>query len=219
MYILNGAIILSVTTMMLGCGGVTPDVDSNQESSKPFFTCKVKSQKSIGVSDVDITSKIASYIYDKKGIQTNLTVAIKDSQCFDVVDWQRLRSVVERNKLEISDIGKGSDKVRNVKDILLVDYFLVANIGNYSDDITYPSGTISKEKTRTISVSIELILKDAFSNEVLASVSHTGAATQTLTQSLGFGSGSNKSGELPNKALNQAMNGTIKKLTAALSNK
>ena len=168
----------------------------------------------IGVTDVEITNKTARLVYNTSGIQSEAAVALKQTDCFNVLDWQRLKEVIERNKIEWTELQDSEQQRSRLKDILSVDYFLVVSIPSFSDDTEFSTDAFSKSKKQVVKVKVNLMIKDALTNELLTTVSSEGEASKKLTQSLGFGASGNPSGELPNKALEQALKNGIAKLVA-----
>lgn len=89
---------------------------------------------------------------------------------------------------------------------MAVDYFLIVSIASFSDDTEFSTGAFSKSKKQIVKVKVNLMIKDALTNELLKTVSSEGEASKKLTQSLGFGASGNPTGELPNKAFTIALN-------------
>lgn len=169
----------------------------------------------IGVTDVEVTNKTAKLVYNKSGVQSEAAVALKQTNCFNVLDWQRLKEVIERNKIEWSDLQDSEQQRARLKDLLSVDYFLVVSIPSFSDDTEFSTDSFSKSKKQVVKVKVNLMIKDALTNELLQTVSSEGEASKKLTQSLGFGASGNPTGELPNKALAMALEKGIAKLASA----
>lgn len=177
-------------------------------------TCTTPVDGLIGVTDVEISNKTAKLVYNPSGIQSQASVALKESNCFKVLDWQRLKDVIQRNKIELSDLKNSQEQRDRFKKLLAVDYFLVVSIPSFSDDTEFSTGAFSKSKKQVVKVKVDLMIKDALTNELLKTISSEGEASKKLTQSLGFGASGNPTGELPNKAFTIALNKGISKLTA-----
>ncbi|MEA1917738.1 MAG: CsgG/HfaB family protein [Campylobacterota bacterium] len=166
----------------------------------------------IGVTDVEIANKTAQLVFNKSGVQSQAAVALKETHCFNVLDWQRLKEVIQRNKIDWSDLKNSQEQRSRLKNLLAVDYFLVVSIASFSDDTEFSNSSFSKSKKQVVKVKVNLMIKDALTNELLETVSSDGEASKSLTQSLGFGASGNPTGELPNKALSIAINKGIDKL-------
>lgn len=175
-------------------------------------SCESPFEGQIGVTDVEIANKTAKLVFNKSGIQSQAAVVLKDTNCFNVLDWQRLKEVIERNKIEWSDLQSSQEQRTRLKNLLSVDYFLVVSISSFSDDVEYSTSSFSKSKKQVVKLKINLIIKDALTNELLTTVSSDGKASKKLTQSLGFGASGNPTGELPNKAFSIALEKGINKL-------
>ncbi len=176
--------------------------------------CQEPIQGLIGVTDVEITNKTARLVFEKSGIQSQTAVALKETRCFNVLDWQRLKDVIHRNKIELSGLKNSQEQRDKFKNLLSVDYFLVVSIPSFSDDTEFSTGAFSKTKKQVVKVQVDFMIKDALTNQLLQTVSSHGEASKNLTQSLGFGASGNPTGELPNKAFNIALTNGIEKLIA-----
>ena len=166
----------------------------------------------IGVTDIQISNKTAALIFNKDGLQTETVVALQDNGAFNVLDIQRLKDVIQRHKIEWSEIENSESERIKLKDILAVDYFLIVAISSFSDDISYSSSFWSKTKIETVKIKVDLIIKNALTNRIIKSVSGYGEESKELTQTLGFGASGNQNGELPNKVFLNALKEGITKL-------
>lgn len=206
------AFTLFLIPFMIGCGTTKEISYSPSPKVLKNTICKKKVQKSIGVTDVVLSHKTSKLVFNQSGIQSKLSVLMKNTDCFQVIDWARLKDVINRHKLEWTEIGNSPSARRKLQEIILVDYFLVAVITDYADDISYDSSAFSKSKVQTVTLSVDLIIKDAVTNEIIASVSSKGVASREVKHSLGFGGSGNPSGETPNKALDIAIESALEKL-------
>lgn len=175
--------------------------------------CKNKQNGLIGITDVEFSNRTANLVFEKEGIQSQTAIELEQSGCFNVLDWQRLKETIQRNKIEWSDIQSSQEKRKKLKDAISVDYFLVVSIPSYSDDTEFSNDSFSKSKKQIVKIKVDLMLKDALTNRVIKSVSSIGESSKKLTQSLGFGASGNPTGELPNEAFMIALNKNIEKLS------
>jgi len=175
--------------------------------------CKNKESGLIGVTDVEMSNKTARLVFEKEGIQSQTAIALENSGCFNVLDWQRLKESIQRNKIEWSDIKSSQQQREKLKEAISVDYFLVVSISSFSDDTEYSNDSFSKSKKQVVKIKVDLMIKNALSNRVIKSVSSEAQSSKKLTQNLGFGASGNPIGELPNKAFMMALNKNIEKLS------
>ncbi|MBN2895843.1 MAG: hypothetical protein JXK05_08160 [Campylobacterales bacterium] len=186
--------------------------DGSVEMSK-MAICETPQNITIAVTTVDMTNKTAKLVFSSEGIQNQLSIALKQSNCFRVVDWNHLSDVIARHQLEWSDIVNNGESRRKLQKILAVDYFLLSSINSYSSDTEYANSAFSKEKKQNVSIGIDMILKNALTNEYITTVSTQGFASKVVEQSLGFGAGANSSEKVSNLALERAIEDGIKNLT------
>lgn len=73
--------------------------------------------------------------------------------------------------------------------MLLNDYFLLCTISHYSERMDYRSRVLSKSKTQIAELELQLLLKDARTNEIVASATGTAQKKTKATQHVGFGAG------------------------------
>jgi len=89
-------------------------------------TCQIPMNGLIGVTDVEIANKTARLVFNEAGIQTQSAIALKETNCFNVLDWQRLKDVIQRNKIELSDLKNSQEQRERFKQLLAVDYFFIS---------------------------------------------------------------------------------------------
>ncbi len=203
MYIFLGVTLLSAQSSF----------SSGSEDISFEKVCKQTKDITIAVATVDISNKTAKLIFRESGIQNRLSVALQESNCFRVVDWNHLKDVITRHQLEWSDIIDNRASREKLQKILAVDYFLISSIHSYSSDVEYSNSTFSKEKTQNVALEMDFILKNALTNEYISTVSTKGFASKKVEQSLGFGTSASSSAKVSNLALAHALKDGVKKLS------
>ncbi len=161
-------------------------------------------QLKVAVAEIKIGHKTAKLVYQDDVARDIITSAMVQQGSYSVIDWSRLNAVLFRRNLEWSDVVKQENQRKEIKDILLNDYFLVGTISSYSDRWEYNSGAFSKSKTQIAVVQLDLFLKDAISNEIIASVSEQVEKKKEISQSLGFGATGGADASLAIEALKSA---------------
>jgi len=203
--------------MMMGMTLLYADTsfESGSKEIAHSGVCKHPKNITIAVTTVEMSNKTARLVFQEDGIQNRLTLAIKNSNCYHVVDWKHLQDVIARHKMEWSDIVEHKESRAKLQKILAVDYFLISSIHSYSSDLEYSNSTFSKEKKQNVSLEFDLILKNALTNEYITTVSTKGFASKKVEQSLGFGTAANSSAKVSNLALERAIDDGAKRLAKA----
>lgn len=159
----------------------------------------------IAVADVSIPHRSAQLVFHEDGVRDLLVSRLGRIPELSVIDWRRMDAVVFRRNLEWSDLLEDDAQRREISDLLLNDYFLVASVSSFGERLDYGSSAMSRSKTQVSEVGIELLLKDALTNEVLAATRTVSEARRSTTQTLGFGAGGGSDPTLANEALRQAV--------------
>ena len=158
----------------------------------------------VAVADIKIGHKTAKLVFQDDVARDSITSAMVDQGSYSVIDWSRLNSVLFRRNLEWSDVVKHENQRKEIKDILLNDYFLVGTISSYSERWEYDSSAFSKSKTQISTVKLDLFIKDSISNEIIASASEQVEKRKEISQSLGFGANGGADASLAIEALQGA---------------
>ena len=159
----------------------------------------------VAVAQMQVPTAAARLHYAPEGVREVVTGALHQLGTFDVVDWGRLQSVLFRRNLEWSDLVADERERKAIRDVLLNDYFLVGTVTHYAEHIAYESQLVRKSKRQQAEVELELLLKDAVTNEVIASATGRGTADRKVSQNLGFGAGGGAVSTLSRDALRQAV--------------
>lgn len=171
--------------------------------------CNTQQPIVVAVTSVDMSNRSAKLVFDEDGIQDLVTLALKQSHCFKVIDWQHLSDVIEQQQLKWSDIQNDKVARGKLRQHLSVDYFLDTDIYDYALDTAYATSTFSKEKEQSVTVGVAMKIKNAMTNEIVETVSNNGFAKKTVEHSLGFGANTNNSNRLNNDALREAIQKNI----------
>ena len=178
-----------------------------------FLFAECKSDAVLAVVDVEMSSKTAKLVYDKEGSLDSVTSLLKESGCFNVIDWKRLDEIVQRNRLEWSSILNDDEYRQKLLNLVKVDYFVVVNVPMFSDDTKFSDSAFSKSKKEIVKVEVDLIIKNALTGEIVSTLKSTKEGEKEITQTLGFGAGGNVNGDMPYLLFVDAIKDDIKKMT------
>ena len=167
---------------------------------------------SIAVYDINIKHPTARLVYRSENVRDRIARGLHESGGFRVIDWQRLEEVLFRRNLQSSDLVTNVALRKEIGDLLLNDYFLQGTVTSYGEHMEYSSSALSKEKTQVVNVELELFVKNALTNEVLASANGSGSTQKKITQTLGFGAAGGNDTVSAQRALDIAVDNAIAKL-------
>lgn len=159
----------------------------------------------VAVAEMQVATAAARLHYAPDGVRDVVTGELHQLDAFEVVDWGRVQSVLFRRNLEWSDLVADENKREAIRDVLLNDYLLVGTVTHYAEHVAYQSKLVKKSKRQEAEVELELLLKDAITNEVIASATGRGQASKKVSQHLGFGAGGGAVSTLSRDALRQAV--------------
>lgn len=176
----------------------------------------------VAIAEVRISTAAAQLHFSEDAVRDALTTALHGKKTFAVWDWNRLSAVVLRRSLEDSDLandnaqGDGNDATTPVEDMLFNDYFLLCTVSHYSERIDYKSGVVRASKTQAAEIELHLILKDAMTNEVVATAAGEATTSRRVTRNLGFGVGGGAASTLSKEALNEALDKALDELISQM---
>ena len=202
-------------TLQTGCtpapkqSAATPTV--KQVESRPVKVSD-KIHGSIAVYDINIKHPTARLVYKSENVRDRIARGLHESGGFRVIDWQRLEEVLFRRNLQSSDLVTDVSLRKEIGDLLLNDYFLQGTVTSFGERMEYSSNAFSKEKTQVVDVEIELFVKNALTNEVIASANGSGTTKKTITQTLGFGAAGGNDTVSAHRALDIAVDSAITRL-------
>jgi len=171
---------------------------------------------SIAVIGVNIKHPTARLVYKEQNVRDRITRGLQKSKGFRVIDWSRLEDVLFRRNLESSDLVTDVALRKEIGDLLLNDYFLHATISSFGERMEYSSSAFSKQKTQVVDVQLELFVKNALTNEIIASANGHGVTRKVITQTLGFGAAGGNDTVAANRALDMAVDEAVNKLLVAM---
>lgn len=143
----------------------------------------------IAVADIAISQASAKLVYEANAVRDVVTHDLTETGLVRVIDWSRLQAVLFRRNLQWSDVVDDSEQVKEIQSVLLNDYFLVGNITSYNEAVEFSGSAFSKSKSLKASLQMELFLKNAVTNEIVASERVQEELQDTVKQRLGFGAG------------------------------
>lgn len=166
----------------------------------------------VAVAEVEIPHPAAQLVYRELAVRDMLSTVATHNGAFNVIDWRRLDAVVFRRNLEWSDLFDDRARREEVREILLNDYFLTATVSSFGERMEHTSSSFSRRRTQIAEVRVELLLKDALTNEILVSTQAQAEARRNTTQALGFGAGGGSDPSLANDAMLSALESGIRRL-------
>ncbi len=170
----------------------------------------------IAVAKVNIEHPTAKLVFKESGVSDSIVRHLKQSQHFKVIDWTNLEDVLLRRNLHWSDLNQDKDVSRQIRGVLLNDYFIMGSITGYSERMEYTSTAFSKLKKQVVSVVVELTVKDAITNEIVATAAGSSEKTRQITQTLGFGAAGGNDTMMANQVLEAALNRGFAELSPRL---
>lgn len=141
-----------------------------------------------------------------------LTTRLVEIGYFSVVDWERMKAQFDIGRLKSAGLVSTPESLRHVRERLACDYFLGGAITYYDVSQSAHVSAISKSKTMTTTVRIDLWLQDARTGEYLSAASGNGRAKQQFSGGLLGGNIGTWDINVANKSLNLAINDGLVKL-------
>lgn len=171
---------------------------------------------SIAVIDINIKHPTARLVYKEENVRDRITRGLQESKSFKVIDWSRLEDVLFRRNLESSDLITDISLRKEIGELLLNDYFLQGTVTSFGERMEYSSSAFSKQKTQVVDVELELFVKNALTNEIIASANGQGLTEKVITQTLGFGAAGGNDTVAANKALGIAIDEAVTNLLVVM---
>jgi len=143
-----------------------------------------------------------------------LTTRLVEIGYFRTVNWQRVKNDFDHVSLKTSSLVSTPEQLMNVRDRLSADYFLGGAITFYDVTQTGNVSAISKTKTITTTVRVDLWLQDAQTGEYMSAASGNGKAEQEFRGGLLSGTVGTWDANVANKSLTLAIDDALVKLLA-----
>lgn len=163
----------------------------------------------IAVAKVAIDHPSGRLVYQPNGVTDSIVRQMQATGNYRIIDWTNLQDVLFRRNLEWSDLQADKNIGRKIHDVLLNDYFLMGTITSYGERMDYSSSAFSKAKTQIVNVTLELTVKDALTNEIVASAQGKGEKSRQVMQTLGFGAAGGNDMVLANAVLDMAIEDAV----------
>ena len=141
-----------------------------------------------------------------------LTTRLVEIGYFRVIDWQRMKSQFDSVSLQTASLVSTPGSLVNVRDRLSCDYFLGGAITFYDVAQSGEVSAMSKNKTITTTVRVDLWLQHAQTGEYLSAASGNGQAKQQFSGGLMGGVIGTWDFNIANKALTLAIDDGLIKL-------
>ncbi len=196
--------------------GESENVETKSVNQKARQSVKISPQKDVAVAEIQIGHPTAKLVYKPEVVRDIITTAMTTQGSYSVIDWSRLSAVLFRRNLEWSDVVKEKNQLKEIKDVLLNDYFLVGSVSAYSDRWEYQTGAFSKSKTQIVNIQLDLFLKDAITNEIISSARVKTEKRKEVSQSLGFGASGGSDQTMAIEALSDAADKVADELAVEL---
>ena len=171
----------------------------------------------IAVAKIIIEHPSAKLVYRPNGVSDNIVRLLQATGNYRVIDWTNLQDVLFRRNLEWSDLQSSQDVGRQIQDVLFNDYFLMGTVTSYGERMEFSSSAFSKTKQQVVSTTVELAVKNALTNEIIASVQGGGEETKEITQTLGFGAAGGIDTVIATSVIDKALRDGVVKLTEKLA--
>lgn len=222
-------LLLLVALTCMGCvsgTGKEPLAASNasQNPTSNNLSVEAKSQEktaqflgTIAVSGVTVEHPTARLVYKDNVAEDTVVRQLQQVGSYRVIDGKRLKQVLVRRNLHWSDLQDNAVAVQEISDVLLNDFFLQATISSYGERFEFSSSAFSKSKTQVVSTTVEFMLKDALTNEIIATSKGEGEQRKQITQTLGFGAAGGVDTVLAQAVLDQAIGDGVARLSHTLA--
>lgn len=171
----------------------------------------------LAVAKVSIEHPSAKLVYRPGGVSDIIVRQLQETGNYRVIDWMNLEQVLFRRNLEWSDLQSNQNVGKQIQDVLFNDYFLMGTVTSYGENMEFSSSAFSKSKEQVVDATIEMSIKDALTNEIVASAQGHGEARKKITQTLGFGAAGGIDTVVANSVLDKAIMDGVHKLTVKLA--
>ncbi|OQX28269.1 MAG: hypothetical protein BWK80_00980 [Desulfobacteraceae bacterium IS3] len=141
-----------------------------------------------------------------------LTTRLVEIGYFRTVNWQRVKNDFDPVSLKTSSLVSTPEQLMNVRERLSADYFLGGAITFYDVTQSGDVSAISKTKTITTTVRVDLWLQDAGTGEYMSAASGNGKAQQEFRGGLLGGTIGTWDANVANKAMTLAIDDALIKL-------
>ena len=182
---------------------------SNSKSAKPSSNGKPV----IAIADIALSHPSARLVFSNNVVRSQITQGLYDLGGYKIIDDSEFEDALYESDLEWADLVEDQGHRESVQSILYNDYFLVADITSYSENVSYTSSAFKKTRTQTTSIRLSIQLRDSLTNEVIQSV--TGKATreqETTKTVVGLGPAKGTNQELAAEVLDEALKEALQKL-------
>lgn len=217
------SVVCAILILLSACGGQHRETDNQLQASasvaqnRPPERITSDFLGTVAVAKVEIEHPSAKLVYRQNGVSDTIVRQLQGIGNYRVIDWTNLQDVLFRRNLEWSDLQNNQDVGRQLQDVLFNDYFLMGTVTSYGERMDFSSSAFSKSKKQIVSASIELAVKNAFTNEIVASAQGTGEESRSITQTLGFGAAGGVDTVIATAVLDKAIQDGVYKLTARLA--
>lgn len=138
-----------------------------------------------------------------------LTTRLVAMNYFRVVEWSRMKELFDHLALSQLDIVKSPEGRNNAAKILLCEYFLTGAVTRFDISQTARVSALSKGKTYTTTIGIDLLLQDTQSGEFVGAASAEAVEVQKFAGQM-LGTWDPASAD---RALDRAIGEALEKLT------
>ncbi len=220
--------LIGALTLLAGCagGGNQSSVQNNESpptlqepviATAPKKPSQQGSLGTIAVAKVAIDHPSGRLVYQPNGVSDTIVRQMKETGNYRIIDWTNLQDVLSRRNLEWSDLQADKNIGRKIHDVLFNDYFLMGTITSYGERDDFSSSAFSKEKTQTVNVTLELTIKDALTNEIVATAQGKGEKSRKIKQTMGFGAAGGHDNAFANGVLEMAVADAVAKIDDTLA--
>ncbi len=187
--------------------GVVPEKPQKEQSSDVVL-------KKIAVSKINIDHLGAGRVYKENSTRDKLVRHMLATGNYQIIDWKNLQENFLHKNLEKPALQNNKNNSVESDNDLPNDYFLMGSIASYGERVEYKQSAFSKGRTQIVNTTLELLMKDASSNEIVASAQGKGEGSRETCEFLGFGAASSTDTVLADEVLDCAIADAIGQLEA-----
>jgi len=218
-FLMNKYLIGSVIFFLAGIWGCAPPPSKVEFSTPAFTSVQIPDE----IRKQPLNKKLIAFVgMENKSIYAAdklwdiashiLTTRLIEIGYFNVVDWQKMKKNFDELSLQTSSLVDTPERLVNVREQLSCDHFLGGAITFYDVSQSAQVSAMSKYKTITTTVRVDLWLQDTQTGEYMSAASGSGRSKQQFSGGLMGGAIGTWDVNAANKALDMAIDDALVKL-------
>ncbi len=167
----------------------------------------------IAVANISLSHPSARLVFSTKTVRSQVARLLYEVGAYIIIDDEQFDDALAESDLEWADLVEDQGSREDIHRMLFNDYFVVAEITSYSEQVSYNSSAFKKNRSQITRIKLNLELRDALTNKVVRTVSGKAEQVQNITKtiiSLGPSQGTNEA--TANAVLESALKNAIAKL-------